>query len=260
MKLLPQNADLFGIDCHIHSRFSPDAAHAGADEPQRIADVVRSRGLRGFIVTDHIDVGHWNGYLPDFELYFKTWERVRRDNPDLTVYIGMEIGFERKHAEETARIVQDLPLEYVINSVHYYSPHTDSHNCFELGRDAAYTEYLKAVSVSLDAPYGFCTVGHLGFPERYAPYPAGEREMTYELFKPLFDEIIEKAVAKGIRFEENTNSGGEFRLPRADFLRAYKAAGGVRPVLGSDAHFSASIGQHFAEAEKFLDGIFGKNK
>ena len=80
--------------------------------------------------------------------------------------------------------------------------------------------------------------------------------MEYGLFKPLFDKIIEKAVARGVRFEENTNADGEMRLPRADFLRAYKAAGGVRPVLGSDAHVSASIGQHFDKAEKFLDGIF----
>lgn len=258
MKLISQNTDLGGVDCHIHSTFSPDAKGAGADEPQRIADTVRKLGLRGFIVTDHIDVGHWNGYLPDFEQYFSAWERVRRDNPDIVVYIGLEVGFEREHAEETARIVKDLPLEYVINSVHYYSPVSGSHNCFELGRDAAYTEYLKAVSASLDAPYEFSTVGHLGFPERYAPYPAGEREMSYELFMPLFDEIIKKAVSRGIRFEENTNAGGEMRLPRADFLRAYKAAGGVRPVIGSDAHVSASIGQHFAAAEKFLDGIFGK--
>ena len=27
--------------------------------------------------------------------------------------------------------------------------------------------------------------------------------MEYGLFKPLFDKIIEKAVARGVRFEEN---------------------------------------------------------
>ena len=76
------------------------------------------------------------------------------------------------------------------------------------------------------------------------------------MFKPLMDKIIEKAVALGVRFEENTNANGEMRLPREGFLRAYKAAGGVRPVLGSDAHVSSAIGQHFDKAEKFLDEIF----
>ena len=61
-----------------------------------------------------------------------------------------------------------------------------------------------------------------------------------------------------IRIEENTNAGGEMRLPRADFLQAYKAAGGARPVIGSDAHVSSSIGQYFDKAEKFLTDIFGE--
>ena len=265
MKLIDIHTDLSNMDCHLHSRFSPDARGAGADEPQKIADVVRARGLRGFIVTDHIDVGHWLNDPPfDFDGYFKAWEKVRRDNPDLTVYIGLEVGFEEEHAEETAKLIKDLPLEYVINSIHYWKRDAafDKNgnlvgNEWANGRVVAYTKYLEAVLASLDAPYPFSTIGHLGFPERYAPYPVGEREMEYELFKPLLDKIIEKAVALGVRFEENTNANGEMRLPREAFLRAYKAAGGVRPVIGSDAHLSAAIGQYFDKAERFLDGIFG---
>ena len=254
MKLIGQNVDLDGIDCHIHSPFSPDALRAGASSPEVIAETVRARGLRGFIITDHVDVGHWHCIDPaDFGRYFETWERVRDKNPDLTIYIGMEVGFEKSTAEQTAELIERLPLEYVINSVHYWH---DDDSTWGKGRDKAYTKYLEAVIASLDAPYSFTTIGHLGFPERYAPYPVGEREMEYERFKPLMDEIIKKAVSRGIRFEENTNAGGEMRLPREGFLRAYKKAGGMRPVLGSDAHVADSIGQHFAEAKKFLDRIF----
>ncbi len=257
MKLISIDTDLRGMDCHLHSRFSPDAKNAGADAPQEIADAVRKKGLRGFIVTDHIDVGHWQGCEPiDFDRYFETWEKVRRDNPDLTVYIGLEVGFERETAAESARLVRDLPLEYVVNSIHYFGEKGKDN--FADGRISAYTQYLEAVIASLDAPYPFTTVGHLGFPERYAPYDKTERAMTYKTFKPLFDEIIKKAIERGVRFEENTNAGGEMRLPRADFLYAYKAAGGVRPVLGADAHVSDSIGQYFGVAETFLDEIFGK--
>lgn len=255
MKLIGMSVDLTGMDCHVHSGFSPDAFKAGAGSPQEIADTVRERGLRGFIITDHLDIGHWPGCKPiDFDEYFTTWEKVRRDNPDLKIYIGLETGFETRYAEETARIVSDLPLEYVINSVHYFGE--PGRDWFADGRVAAYTSYLNAVLDSLDAPYPFTTIGHLGFPERYAPYPPTERAIDYETFKPLLDRIIEKAVAKNIRFELNTNAGGEMRLPREGFLRAYKAAGGKRPVLGSDAHVCDSIAQHFAAATAFLDGIF----
>ena len=124
------------------------------------------------------------------------------------------------------------------------------------GKTAAFTKYLKCVSASLDCPYPFSTVGHVGFPERFAPYPETERAMDYKTFKPLMDEIIAKAIKRRVRFEENTNFGGMMRLPREDFLRAYKAAGGVRPVVGADAHISEKIGQYFDTAKAFLDEIF----
>lgn len=267
MKLIDLSTDLSGMDCHMHSRFSPDALAMGADDPDVIAAVVRSRGLRGFIITDHIDVGHWEGCKKiNFDKYFSTWEKVRKKNPDLTIYIGLEVGFEAEHAEETNKLIKDLPLEYVINSIHYWQDKTVAADgtvkyafdeAWKNGRIEAYTKYLKCVSASLDCPYPFTTVGHIGFPERFAPYPESERAMDYKMFKPLMDEIITKIIARGARIEENTNSGGAMRLPREDFLRAYKAAGGVRPAIGSDAHVSAKIGQHFDKAKLFLDGIFG---
>ena len=253
MKLIDFDTDLTNMDCHLHSKFSPDACGAGADEPEGIVAAVRSKGLRGFIITDHIDVGHWEGCKKiNFDEYFSTWEKVRKFNPDLTIYIGLEVGFETEHAEETYNLIKDLPLEYVINSVHYWKWLDENDN----GRVSVFAGYLQCVLASLDAPYSFTTIGHLGFPERYVKYPTGEREMEYKLFKPLMDEIIEKTVERGIRFEENTNAGGVMRLPRADFLRAYKKAGGMRPVIGSDAHKSDEIGQHFGVATKFLDKIF----
>ena len=251
MKLIPYETDLSGMDCHMHSRFSPDANQCGADEPQRIADAVRERGLRGFIVTDHIDVGHWLDYPPiDFDKYFTAWYKVKKANPDLTIYIGSEVGFEAHTAEQSYSIIKDLPFEYIINSVHYWHPNEN----FKTGKYNTYKAYLECIKASLDAPYEFSTIGHLGFPERYAPRK--DYTVDYQTFKPLMDEIIDKALARKVRFEENTNAGGEMRLPRADFLKAYRAKGGLKPMLGSDAHNSAAIGQHFAAAQKFLDEIF----
>lgn len=229
------------MDCHIHSTFSPDALSIGADLPQKIADKVRARALRGFIITDHLDIGHWNGYIIDFDKYFSAWNRVRDDNPDLTIYIGLEVGFEKQHDKQTAKLIKDLPLEYVINSVHYY-PHEDS---------PPYLSYLNAIRQSLDADYAFNTIGHIGFLERYKGDP-----MLYNDYREIMDDIIKTAVSRGIRIEENTNAPLPPHQPREGFLRAYKAAGGIRPVLGSDAHTSDKIGQHFKEANEFLDGIF----
>ena len=246
MRLIPYDTDLNNMDCHLHSRFSPDAKDCGADEPQKIADIVRDKGLRGFIVTDHLDFGHWNGYIIDFDKYFAAWNKVRADNPDLTIYIGLEVGFEKRHERETAELIKDLPLEYVINSVHYWD-----HPVPIPQNEPQFLSYLQAIEQSLDASYDFNTIGHLGFLERYV-----STAMLYSDYTEIMDRIIQKALARGVRFEENTNSVGAMRQPREQFLRAYKAAGGVRPMLGSDAHTSDKIGQHFKEATEFLDEIF----
>ncbi|MDE5592416.1 MAG: histidinol-phosphatase HisJ family protein [Clostridiales bacterium] len=246
MKLISNTVDLTNMDCHIHSTFSPDARGAGADEPQKIAEAVRNAGLKGFIVTDHLDIGHWNGYIIDFDKYFDAWQKVRDDNTDLTIYIGLEVGFERKHEKETAKLIKDLPLEYVINSVHYYETSPEQRNA------PPYLAYLQAIRQSLDADYEFNVIGHIGFLERYI-----NTTMPYAEYKDILDDVIETAVKRGIRIEENTNAALPPHQPREDFLRAYKAAGGVKPVLGSDAHVSDKIGQRFDEAAEFLNKIFG---
>lgn len=252
-----------GIDCHVHSVFSPDARRMGAGDPRELVDEAKRRGLRGFIVTDHIDVGHWLDSPPfDFERYFDTWNAIRDQNRELCIRIGLEVGFEAHTADATAKLIEKLPLEYVINSVHYWRVPSkcdcDSINYYPDGKHAGYADYLRAISASLDAPYKFDVIGHLGFPERYSPFPPDERAMNYSEFKDLFDEIIEKAVARGVRFEENTSGGGDvFFQPRAEFLRAYKSRGGARPVLGSDAHVKDKLGQRFDRAVQFLDEIFG---
>lgn len=254
MKLIPNDTDLRGMDCHVHSVFSPDSSQT----PDEIVAAVRRRGLRGFIITDHVDIGHWQGCKPiDFAEYFRVWNKVRDDNPDLTVFVGLEVGFEKHTARESKALVEALPFEYIVNSVHYWI-NDGKHSHYELGKERAYSEYIEAVSASLDAPYEFSTVGHFGFIERYAPFDGDERIMDFATFEPLMNEIIGKAMSRGVRFEENTNGGGELRLPRADFLSAYKAAGGVRPVVSSDAHIASAIGQYFKEAELFLTRIFGK--
>lgn len=249
MKLIPNDTDLRGMDCHVHSAFSPDSQQT----PEQIVAEVRKRGLHGFIITDHIDIGHWRECdIIDFDEYFRTWNEVRAANPDLKIYIGLEVGYDARFVARTHELIKDLPLEYIVNSVHYWQQDGD---CFARDKTHAYTEYLQAIVHSFDAPYEFNTIGHLGFLERYAPRDK-DFSIEYSAYKPILDEIIKRAVERGVRFEENTNAGGEIRLPRADFLSAYKNAGGVRPVLSSDAHTPNAVAHHFDKANKFLDEIF----
>lgn len=252
MKLLKNTTDFAGLDCHTHSMFSPDSDQT----PEALVKSARARGMRGFIITDHIDVDRWGEQI-DLVEYFRTWERVRKVNPDLTIYIGIEAGFELDTYKRTYKLIKDLPFEYVITSVHYVPGPWYAQ--YDGGRIKTYERYINAVIDSLDAPWEFNTVGHFGFFERYAPYPQSDWAMDYESFAPLMDKAIEKAVSRGVLFEENTKGGEIFRLPRADFLQAYKAAGGVRPVLGSDAHSPEAVAHRFDEAAAFLDGIFENN-
>ena len=61
------------------------------------------------------------------------------------------------------------------------------------GKDKAYAyrSYLEAVRKSLDAPYGYDIVGHIGYVSRNAPYP--DKTLRYEI---IVIEVFGHAVVR----------------------------------------------------------------
>lgn len=228
-------------DMHTHSAFSSDGK-APLDD---MIEAAKRLKVRYYGVSEHFDTDSVSSKifsLTDIPAYFAAARSLqkREDGADFTLLIGGEYGFSPEPAAcaGLCDVSERFSPDFVVNSVHV----VDGHDCyfpayFE-GKDkrAAYSAYLGRVRESLDAPYYYDIVGHIGYVSRNAPY--ADKKLRYEEYADLYDDILRTIVSKGKILEVNSSARGaesEF-LPDTDVLRRYFELGGRLVSFGSDAH------------------------
>ena len=118
-----------------------------------------------------------------------------------------------------------------------------------------YAEYLELILKSLDAPYPYDILGHIGYAPRYAPYE--DKPLYYADHAAILDEILKKVIAKDKILEANA---ANFRLPEVRVLdeavlRRYFALGGRKVSYASDAHSTDSILRERGAITAFLKEV-----
>ncbi len=235
-------------DVHTHSDFSADGKAPLAEMVAR----AKALGLGYLGVSEHFDFEYLaetiviDGKLitgtTDAAAYFSEIRRLQKtqNGNGFTLLAGAEFGYHP--ADECIRaylgIERDYAPDFVVNSVHTVDG-TDAWfpSYFEgKSKERAYRRYLETVRESLDAPYSYDIVGHLGYVSRNAPY--ADRKIRYADFPALYDDILRTVIAKRKILEVNTSSrgaGSDF-LPDTDVLARYYALGGRKISFASDAH------------------------
>lgn len=252
-------------DVHTHSTYSADGK---APLAEMIA-AAHAKGLSYYGVSEHFDYDYREqGILAsgkplaytDAPAYFAEARRLQEKyaKKGLRVLVGGEYGFAENAACYRAygELSERFSPDFVVNSVHT----CDGEDCYFTdyfrGKEKgyAYARYLEEVRKSLDAPYGYDVVAHIGYVSRNAPYP--DKKMRYEEFPDVLDDILKTIVAKGKILEVNSSArgaGSEF-LPDADILTRYFELGGRQVSFASDAHFAARI----AEKRELVCGALKK--
>ncbi len=238
---------MYLTDVHTHTAFS-------ADGKAHIIDMIaaaKQKRLTLYGVSEHFDYDYKaEGILVhgktvaqiDETAYFSSARALQKRINDnfFRLLVGAECGYSdhpQAIAEYQAMIARYQP-DYVINSVHSIDG-VDVYFCefFEnKKKHAAYERYLQRVRESLDAPYRYDIVGHIGYVSRNAPYE--DKKLRYAEFATLYDDILSTIIAKEKILEVNSSAhgtGGE-HLPDADILRRYFELGGRLVSYGSDAH------------------------
>ena len=256
-------------DCHNHSLFSPDSTRP-------IEEGVRAAAAKGFsyiAYTEHMDLGFPNDSRPADEPVFdylvtdEYFERVRRINEEMNgieVCAGIEVGYTPEDVAEITDKLAAHPFGYVINSVHichgldcYWKEYWNGYD-----RRGAYLEYLRCVRESLDAPYRWDAVGHLGYIGR--PSPFERKTLLYADFPDEIDDILRTIIKKGKILEANSSVGGcaaegTICLPDIGIFERYYALGGRKVNFGSDSHRSDRTGYNYETVAAALKKIgFGK--
>ena len=233
-------------DLHTHSTFSTDGKSQLVDMLLK----AKSKGLRYYGVSEHFDLDDYSIKLygkTDEKAYFARARELQRLHNDetFTFLVGGEFNYvsDKRIWDKFAAIEERFKPDYVINSVHI----VDGEECYRREyfagktKEYAYSRYLEQVLKSLDAPYRYDIVGHLGYVSRNAPY--ADSKIRYIDFADLYDAILRKTIEKNVILEVNSSSrgaGSEF-LPDTDVLLRYYELGGRKISFGSDAHYTSRI-------------------
>lgn len=247
------------IDTHTHSAYSADASVPASQMIEKAIEL----GLDYYAVTDHCDKDYLNSKVKnvrqiDAEAQFAEITALKEKFKDkITIGVGLELGYSFDGIVESQKILSARDYDYIINSIHVVDGEDAYFGGFFKGKDKkeAYTRYLTAVRESLDAPYRYETVGHIGYITRYAPY--ADTNLYYNEFPELIDDILSTIIKKNKILELNTNVKGlqTKMLPNIEILKRYKELGGKLVTFGSDAHTPSRVAENYDLVIGFLNEL-----
>lgn len=253
-------------DLHTHSRFS----HDGQNSLEEMLATAQEKGLCFFGVNEHFDGGYKLEYFPEKwqrELerersvrkeYFHHARHLQEDYAGvLNVLIGIEFGFdddENVQKEYVAFYEKHRP-DYVINSVHGVDGKDYCYCNLDADKKQVYGAYLALVRRSLDAPYPYDIVGHIGYVARYVSF--ADKTFDFADFGEQIDDILNTIIKKGKILEVNSANKQlkQETLPDYDIVKRYFALGGRKISFGSDAHLKTRVADKFDEVTAKLKEI-----
>ncbi len=246
------------IDCHIHPDYSPDAEGSIAEYAERALEL----GLTEICLTPHYDCDPVREgedqvrvrgemvsvYSPWLESYFGEVEKVRLQYPQLTIGVGLEVGYSPEAEGHIGEILRSHSFDFVIGSVHlldHLALTVEEESRLIFGGKSArqvvqrYFELLeRAVKSRL-----FDVVGHLDIYRRYGLSYYGDAIM--ETHQGLVEELLAEMGRGGIGLEINTagwRHGQKEPYPSLVLLKRARARGVARLTIGSDAHRIRDLG------------------
>lgn len=243
-------------DYHIHTRRCGHATGA----PGAYVAAARAAGLREIGFADHIPL-YW---LPEAERdpglamreeelaeYVAEVARLREENPDLTIRLGIEADFVPGQTEKLAAALLKFPFDYVIGAVHYIDgwgfDHPDKLAGYGV-RDirAIYNDYFGLLQEAARSGL-FDILAHPDLVKKFGYRPEGD-------LRPWYEETAAVFAACGVCVEVNTAGlrapAGEI-YPALDFLKACREHN-VPATAGSDAHAPAQVGYAWEQALEWL--------
>ena len=251
-------------DMHTHTAFS----HDGKNTPAEMLEAAQKNGLAFYGVSDHFDYDYDLSLMDeaeriavqngDEEEYFHALRHLQEDYEGvMNVAVGAEFGYS-ENPKVWGRYLSAYEKhrpDFVINSVHGVGGRDYARYQFVGDKKEIYGAYLKLVRKSLDAPYPYDIVGHIGYIARYVPF--ADRKLSLEEFGDEIDDILKTITEKGKILEVNSaNKTLENRtLPAWEIVERYFALGGRKVSFGSDAHFVERIADKRNEVVEMLKKI-----
>ena len=235
----------FLTDMHTHSTYS----HDGRNTLQEMLETAQKMGAGFYGVSEHFDYGY------DLSLFSPALiEALRKENAEdyfhgarhlqenyegaMNVLVGAEFGYSDEPAvmRRYEELLKKYAPDFVINSVHGADGNDYAYGTFTQDKATTYGEYLALVRRSLDAPYPYDIVGHIGYIARYVPFENVDFDLTE--FGEQIDDILQTIIRKDKILEINSSSKQlkQRTIPALPIIQRYYELGGRKVSFGSDAH------------------------
>jgi len=248
------------IDCHTHSKNSPDAV----DSVDSMCEKALKIGLSAYSITDHIEccMDRWF-FDKDDEIiphhYFKDiYESSMADissakekyKNKLNLIAGIELGEPCQNLENADFYLKDERLDFVIASIHQIRGHKDFYflNYDEFDIPTLLKLYFEEIFET--CMWGkFDVLGHLTYTLRYMTGEQGKK-VDLKPFEEIIRESFKTLAYNGKGIEINTSGlrqkyGDAF--PSFEYVKMFKECGGEILSIGSDAHCVADLGKGIVE-------------
>jgi len=247
------------VDYHIHTF---RCGHAVGTVSEYVT-AARRKGLKEFGFADHLPL-YW---LPEEQrdpelampwqelpVYMEEVRQAQRENPDLSIKLGLEADYIPGHQGELQRILSSLALDYVLGSVHFLGDWAfddpsrideyQKHNINDL-----YRRYFKTLQQGAASGL-FDVMSHPDLIKKFG-------------FKPdipltgLYRETVQVMKEHDVCVDVNA-AGWRYPCaelyPAPEFLRLCFEYG-VPVTLGSDAHRPEQVGEGLERAVVLLKEI-----
>ncbi|HUU49401.1 MAG TPA: histidinol-phosphatase HisJ [Nitrospinota bacterium] len=247
------------IDYHIHTIFCGHATGDFEDYVQKAIDL----GFKEIGFADHFPLlRHWEPEITmlseELPVYVGKVLEINNRFKEIEIKLGIEVDYIPECIEETQKILEKYPFDYVYCSLHYigdwgfdnpaYKESWEKENITEI-----YQEYYRllreAVSTGL-----FDIIAHLDLVKKFGYRP--EKNIFHEI-KRVINTIKKEKMA----IEINTSG---LRMPVSEIypsqeILRYCKKRFVPVIMGSDAHTPDDVGRDFNKAKRILKKIGYKN-
>jgi len=238
------------VDYHIHSVFSD-----GKSKHQENLSTAIEKGLDEVGFSDHFSIVATDWTTPEYEIdqLKKTVNKIKNlEDLPLNVKFGAEIDFIPGKEEKIRSLINQLPLDYVIGSIHFiddWNFDTDPEGFDQENIDVLYSKYYNLLFQAVLSDL-FDVIGHADLIKKFGHMPMKNP-------KPFFKKVLKAMKEKDKTYELNTSGlkkpCQEFYPSRSFIEMAFEE--NIPVTLGSDAHHEKDIAQYFQEAIEMLKEI-----
>ena len=238
------------VDYHMHTVLSD-----GKNTYEEMIRMAISKGLDEIGFSDHVCLKpvDWAIRMEDIPVMTRQILDLKSEYENqIQIRYGIEVDYFPGYENELEDLIESIPVDYVIGSVHFigdWNFDTDQSLYGKWSNDKLYEMYFVLIQQAAQSGL-FDVIGHIDIIKKFRVYPETNQDM-------LFEETIKIIKDRNLVVELNT--GGMDR-PCAEFTPGSRLLElchnyHVPVTLSSDAHRVEQIARHYEHATALLSHI-----